>query len=422
MKSSWKATFRRLAAGCIISAGMAWSSAISYAVTLANDSASDPTYASGWAAGQNGGTGFTAWAFESGYFWPYSNGGTNTFFPYDESLHTIDNGLQAGSQFSNPFNNVGRSWTAATIHYADDQIGNPKLSLPRAGRGFPALQQGQTFSVTIDNPTERKYFKGYSISLNGNTNGQHGNICYGNRPCYYVPDPAHPGQYIAGAQPKPEIKIQVFNFSNCYSGMCSPSDPRAKWAISGDGGVTVQSTVTDLDSAAGGMRVDITRTTATDFSVTLTPLANPGAAFTTTGTFDNATFPIDWFQFESFNGIESDAGTPIAGDFNSNGKVDAADYVLWRNKNGTNNPLNNDGGLGTPINIAHYNLWKSGFGNSGGAPTTATDFYIRSMSISAPGSGLGSGTVPEPSSFVYLVSAAASSISLLNRRRPVIMR
>ena len=44
------------------------------------------------------------------------------------------------------------------------------------------------------------------------------------------------------------------------------------------------------------------------------------------------------------------------------------------------------------------------------------------LTISAPGSGLGSGTVPEPSSFVYLVSAAASSISLLNRRRPVIMR
>src|SRR5262245_14738000 len=117
MKSSWKQTFRRLAAGCIISAGMAWSSAMCYAATLANDSASDPVYASSWENGQNGGTGFTAWNFESGYFWPYYKGGTNTFFPYDQRIHTIDDGQRAGSQFSNPFNNIGRSWAAATFHY-----------------------------------------------------------------------------------------------------------------------------------------------------------------------------------------------------------------------------------------------------------------------------------------------------------------
>ena len=138
--------------------------------------------------------------------------------------------------------------------------------------------------------------------LNGNTNGVHGNLCYGNRACYYVDDPAHPGQQMAGANPKPEFKIQVFNFSNCYSGICSPSSPRATWHI--DGATGVSSTVTDLDSAAGGMKVDVTRTTSTGFSVTLTPLANPGAAFTTTGTFANASFPIDWFQFESFNGSQ----------------------------------------------------------------------------------------------------------------------
>ncbi len=41
------------------------------------------------------------------------------------------------------------------------------------------------------------------------------------------------------------------------------------------------------------------------------------------------------------------AGLP--GDFNSDGKVDAADYVTWRKNNGTNNVLANDNGLGTPI-------------------------------------------------------------------------
>jgi hypothetical protein len=186
MKSTWRQTFRRLAAGCIISAGMAWSSAMSYAVTLANDNASDPVYASGWAADQNGGTGFTPWNFESGYFWV----AYQEFFPYDQNVHTIDDGLQGGTQFSNPFNNVSRAWDAAIIQYGTRPNGSPKLSLPRAGRGFSPLQPGQTLSVVVDNPTERKYFGGYSIRLNGGTQGingatgVHGNLCYGDRPCY----------------------------------------------------------------------------------------------------------------------------------------------------------------------------------------------------------------------------------------------
>ena len=159
--------------------------------------------------------------------------------------------------------------------------------------------------------------------------------------------------------------------------------------------------MTDLASAAGGMKVDVTRTTSTDFSVTLTPLANPSAAFTTTGTFANPSFPIDWFQFETFNGIESDAGSPVNGDFNGNGKVDAADYV-WLRQNG--NP---------PEDFA---LWRSAFGNSGGAPTTATDFYIRSMSITAA-TGSGSGAVPEPGTIFYVMASAGAAVSAVRRRR-----
>src|SRR6185369_6538806 len=35
----------------------------------------------------------------------------------------------------------------------------------------------------------------------------------------------------------------------------------------------------------------------------------------------------------------------LNGDFNSDGKVDAADYVMWRNNDGTSNALPNDNGL-----------------------------------------------------------------------------
>ena len=135
MRNWWWKTFRRLAAGCILRCRRsARHTALCYAA-VANDNASDPVYASGWENGQTGGFGFTGWNFESGYFWPYFKGGNNTFFPYDQRIHTIDDGQQAGSQFSNPFNNVGRAWAGATFHYADGPNG-PKLSLPRGGRGL----------------------------------------------------------------------------------------------------------------------------------------------------------------------------------------------------------------------------------------------------------------------------------------------
>lgn len=57
------------------------------------------------------------------------------------------------------------------------------------------------------------------------------------------------------------------------------------------------------------------------------------------------------------------AGVP--GDFNRDGIVDAADYVVWRRAQGTTLQLPNDGGIGGTVGAAHYNLWRAGFGNSG---------------------------------------------------------
>jgi hypothetical protein len=49
----------------------------------------------------------------------------------------------------------------------------------------------------------------------------------------------------------------------------------------------------------------------------------------------------------------------VAGDFNDDGKVDAADYVVWR-KNGANS-LPNDNGLTTAAE--RFDLWRANFGN-----------------------------------------------------------
>jgi hypothetical protein len=82
----------------------------------------------------------------------------------------------------------------------------------------------------------------------------------------------------------------------------------------------------------------------------------------------------------------------IAGDYNEDDKVDAADYVVWR-KNGAN-PLPNDNGAATAQ--ARFDLWKANFGE-----------------MAMPGGG--SGAVPEPTSWL-LMSLAAALLGLGRRR------
>jgi fibronectin-binding autotransporter adhesin len=88
-------------------------------------------------------------------------------------------------------------------------------------------------------------------------------------------------------------------------------------------------------------------------------------------------------------------GFGLTGDFNNNGVVDAADYVLWRN----GGPLENDPTQG--VQDEDYNTWRANFGRS------------------AAGSGVGShlSTVPEPRAVVLLILTIASG--LLLRRRGV---
>jgi hypothetical protein len=71
----------------------------------------------------------------------------------------------------------------------------------------------------------------------------------------------------------------------------------------------------------------------------------------------------------------------VAGDYNGNGVVDAADYVLWRN----GGPLQNEVDTPGTVNAADYTAWRARFGNTSG-------------------SGLGSGgAVPEPASLGLLL-------------------
>jgi hypothetical protein len=81
----------------------------------------------------------------------------------------------------------------------------------------------------------------------------------------------------------------------------------------------------------------------------------------------------------------------LAGDFDLNGTVDAADYVVWRK------------GLGSIYVDNDYNIWKSNFGRTAGTGSTA---FVSQASIA----------VPEPAGPV-LVALAALTISLVFSRR-----
>ncbi len=99
---------------------------------------------------------------------------------------------------------------------------------------------------------------------------------------------------------------------------------------------------------------------------------------------------IDFIAYKE--GVIPPSLAGLAGDFNQNGKVDAADYVLWRKNVGTTNTLPNDNGIGGTVGTAHYDLWRAHFGEMSGS-----------------GSGLELAGVPEPSSSFLLVLGTISA-------------
>jgi hypothetical protein len=89
----------------------------------------------------------------------------------------------------------------------------------------------------------------------------------------------------------------------------------------------------------------------------------------------------------------------IAGDYNNNGLVDAADYVVWRDNVGTTHPLVNDNGIGGVVRQAQYDLWRAQFGSHTAAGA--------SVNASTP--------APEPSAFFLMFLAAIGAWSRRGR-------
>jgi uncharacterized protein YjbI with pentapeptide repeats len=70
------------------------------------------------------------------------------------------------------------------------------------------------------------------------------------------------------------------------------------------------------------------------------------------------------------SGVALAESTLLIGDYNQNGVVDAADYVVWRKNQNTMNLLPNDPTGGT-IGVAQYNTWRADFGHTAGSGSGA---------------------------------------------------
>jgi hypothetical protein len=213
---------------------------MSYAATIAFDTATDAAYDDGWQAGDNGGFGFGPWNFSGTYNTPV--GQTTDIF--------------------SPPNNLGRAWTLFDANAPEPNgPGAGGTDISQAGRAIPGgLAIGDTVHVVVDNPTQRRFFRGYTVRFNTGS----GNTVY------------------AGT---PSTRMAVGTFEYFTNG---------KW-YSTDGNPTLFDTDTHH-----GMRIDLTLTGTDTFDLKMTPLDNAAIAYSDTGTLSSSG-PIDWVEFEMYN-------------------------------------------------------------------------------------------------------------------------
>jgi len=204
---------------------------------IAYDHAADATYASGWSAGQNAGYGFGAWSFD----------GTDPTPP----------GQYQGMSSSSP---LGTAWTML-CHSNTTGLANAGRAITELG----GLQVGQTFETVIDNPSTTHFYRGWGISLNTGVDN-------------------NPGGSSAGQE------VAAYHFEYYNYGQWNIAD------LSGNHATTLYNT----DTAVAGMKLDVTLTSATTYSLTMTPLGGSKGPFTETGTLANGG-PINWIQFQLYN-------------------------------------------------------------------------------------------------------------------------
>jgi hypothetical protein len=321
-------------------------SRLASAIVIASDNASDPAYADGWSAGDNGGFGFEPWT------------GSGPIMEIDETPAEPDNHLGTPAfRFGNtgPFEQ----------YFFERIITNP-------------IQAGQSFSIDYDSYPITEPGMPRDILIRFSSAGGERLALYG----YYYNDGPN-----------------VFNYDNWDIYAATANDNLAGGASLPDGdlsGVQWKTPYTTSDGSDGFsltldiVTIDTYRLRIFDDSVTrldisgqlLSPAAVVGQGINKLSFYGSETsqqFP-DIGGIAYLNNLKVETTPGLPGDYNGNGTVDAADYVVWRN------------GDSPDDTVAGYNLWRANFGKP-------------------LGSGLGStAAVPEPAT---MLPVAAGVVLLL---------
>jgi hypothetical protein len=235
---------------------------------IAADYATNSTYLSGWAAGQNGGYGFGAWSFDGTTSTMTNNVYTNGIpDPGDQQA------ISSGSA-------IGTAWTLFNSTAKSPPAGPGISDVGRAITEPGGLQPGQTLEVVLQNPSVFHYFRGWDIlCLNGTDN-------------YPAGEPADPSVSA--------IRTQLFD-SAFYN-------PGTNWSIS-DGYGSLPTTLYSGTTAAAGMKYDLTLTSTNTYVITLTPLSNPSAAYSQSGPL-TTNLPINYVNVRLYFGPTTGPNDP----------------------------------------------------------------------------------------------------------------
>jgi hypothetical protein len=158
-------------------------------------------------------------------------------------------------------------------------------------------------------------------------------------------------------------------------------------------------TIQPDDTGVGTHKVDVYvdgSTTANSFLVTAGTGSDYGLNYISMGlgaTPQQAAVDVDFYAYKEGIHVPS-APAQALGDYNDDGTVDAADYVLWRN----GGPLQNDPTVG--VTPEDYTTWRTNFGRTGGS-----------------GSAVFAAAVPEPATLILLLLPATIGCLAFRRRR-----
>jgi hypothetical protein len=161
----------------------------------------------------------------------------------------------------------------------------------------------------------------------------------------------------------------------------------------------------DIGEGRSGVRVDVDNsafyalsTTSGGYAVPVSADGTYNVSFTGGGF---ATFATTATVTGGLNVKVDDlvtAALTLLGDYNQNGVVDSADYVIWRKNFGSATALPNDDTAG--VGNDDYTRWRTRFGNT----------------LAGSGAGV---AIPEPGSVSILMIAVGIAMTV-NRRRDVI--